>query len=72
MGVVDMCEDSIVYANKYRAYVPDIDSELTKAELAFNNGEYTQSLTMIINAVDRYKPDSRYEEMIKKNAKSAR
>lgn len=72
VGVVDMCEDSIVYANKYRAYVPDIDSELTKAELAFNNGEYTQSLTMIINAVDRYKPDSRYEEMIKKNAKSAR
>ena len=72
VGVVDMCENSIVYANKYRAYVPDIDSELTKAELAFNNGEYTQSLTMIINAVDRFKPNAHYEEMIKNNAQSAR
>lgn len=72
VGVVDMCENSIVYANKFRAYVSDIDSELTKAELAFNNGEYTQSLTMIINAVDRYKPNGQYEEMIKNNAQSAR
>ncbi len=71
VGVVDMCENSIVYANKYRAYVPDIDSELTKAELAFNNGEYTQSLTMIINAIERFKPNTSYEEMIKNNARSA-
>ncbi len=71
VGVVDMCENSIVYANKYRAYVPDIESELTKAELAFNNGEYTQSLTMIINAIERFKPNASYEEMIKNNAKSA-
>lgn len=71
VGVVDMCENSIVYANKYRAYVPNIDSELTKAELAFNNGEYTQSLTMIINAIERFKPNTSYEEMIKNNAKSA-
>lgn len=72
VGVVDMCENSIVYANKYRAYVPDIESELTKAELAFNNGEYTQSLTMIIEAIERFKPNTSYEEMIKNNAKSAR
>lgn len=71
VGVVDMCENAIVYANKYRAYVPNIDSELTKAELAFNNGEYTQSLTMIINAIDRYKPNPSYEEMIRDNAQSA-
>lgn len=71
VGVVDMCENAIVYANKFRAYVPDIDSELTKAELAFNNGEYTQSLTMIINAIDRFRPNTSYEEMIKDNAKSA-
>lgn len=72
VGVVDMCENSIVYANKYRAYVPDIESELTKAELAFNNGEYTQSLTMIIEAIERFKPNTSYEEMIKNNARSAR
>ncbi|NLW15807.1 MAG: septation ring formation regulator EzrA [Erysipelothrix sp.] len=71
VGVVDMCENSIVYANKYRAYVPSIESELTKAELAFNNGEYTQSLKMIINAIEKFRPNSSYEEMIKNNARSA-
>lgn len=72
VGVVDMCENAIVYANKFRAYVPDIDSELTRAELAFNNGEYTQALSTIINSIDRYKPNTAYEEMIRDNAKSAR
>lgn len=72
VGAVDMCENAIVYANKFRAYVPDIDAELTRAELAFQSGEYTQALATVINAVDRYRPDSSYEEMIRNNAKSAR
>lgn len=71
VGVVDMCENAIVYANRYRAYIPDIEAQLTRAELAFNNGEYTQSLTTVINSIDRYRPNSKYEEMIKENAKSA-
>ncbi|QIK70412.1 septation ring formation regulator EzrA [Erysipelothrix sp. HDW6C] len=72
VGVVDMCENAIVYANKFRAFVPDIDAELTRAELSFNNGEYTQALTTVINAIDHYRPGSAYEEMIRDNAKSAR
>ncbi len=72
VGVVDMCENALVYANKFRAYVPDIDAELTRSELLFNNGEYTQALTMIINSIDRYRPNVNYEEMITDNAKSAR
>lgn len=72
VGVVDMCENALVYANKFRAYVPDIDDELTRAEIAFNNGEYTSALTTIINSIDRYKPNINYEEMIQNNAKSAR
>ena len=72
VGVVDMCEDSIVYANKYRAYVPNIESELTKAEVEFNNGEYTQSLTTIVSAIEKFKPNQAYEEKIKNNARSAR
>lgn len=72
VGVVDMCENALVYANKFRAYVPDIDDELTRAELAYNNGEYTAALTTIINSIDRYKPNTNYEEMILNNAKSAR
>lgn len=72
VGVIDMCENALVYANKFRAYVPDIDDELTRAELAYNNGEYTSALTTIINSIDRYKPNINYEEMILNNAKSAR
>lgn len=72
VGVVDMCENALVYANKFRAFVPDIDDELTRAELAYNNGEYTSALTTIINSIDRYKPNINYEEMILNNAKSAR
>lgn len=72
VGVVDMCENALVYANKFRAYVPDIDDDLTRAELAYNNGEYTSALTTIINSIDRYKPNINYEEMILNNAKSAR
>lgn len=72
VGAVDMCENAIVYANKFRAYVPDIDAELTRAELSFQNGEYTQALSTVINAIDRYRPNTAYEEMIRNNAKSAR
>lgn len=72
VGVVDMCENAIVFANKYRAYVPEIDAELTRAEISFNNGEYTQSLAMLIKAIDKYRPNTAYEEMIKNNAASAR
>lgn len=72
VGAVDMCENAIVYANKFRAYVPDIDGELTRAELSFQNGEYTQALSTVINAIDRYRPNTAYEEMIRNNAKSAR
>lgn len=72
VGAVDMCENAIVYANKFRAYVPDIDGDLTRAELSFQNGEYTQALSTVINAIDRYRPNTAYEEMIRNNAKSAR
>ena len=72
VGVVDMCENAFVYANKYRAYHEDIDHELTRAELSFNAGEYTKSLKTILAAIERYKPGVEYEEMIRDNAKSAR
>ncbi|AMC93515.1 hypothetical protein AOC36_05825 [Erysipelothrix larvae] len=72
VGVVDMCENAIVYANRYRAYIAEIDTELTRAEIAFNNGEYTQSLKTIIQTIDKYRPDGSYEELIQKNAQSAK
>ena len=50
--------------------VMDIDSELTRAELCFRNGEYTQALTVALATIERIHPGS-YEKLIKENAQSA-
>jgi len=71
IGMVDMVEAAIVFGNKYRSSFPVIDSELTRAELSFRNGEYTQALTTALAAVEKIHPHS-YEDLIKENARSAR
>ena len=65
-----MVENTIVFGNKYRSTYPDIDSELTRAELCFRNGEYTQALTVALATIERIHPGS-YEKLIKENAQSA-
>ena len=71
VGTVDMVENAIVYANKYRSSSPELDSELTRAEISFRNGEYTYALKTAIYAIERFKPGTQYEELILQNAKSA-
>ena len=68
--MAQMVENTIVFANKYRSNNIDLDSELARSELSFRNGEYTQALTIAINAVEKLKLDS-YESLIKENAASA-
>lgn len=70
VGTVVMIENTIVFGNRYRSTYADIDSELTRAELAFRNGEYTQALTMAISTIEKIHPGN-YEHMIKENAKGA-
>ncbi|MBR2685990.1 MAG: hypothetical protein IKE59_08105 [Erysipelotrichaceae bacterium] len=70
VGMAQMVENTIVFANKYRSSNIDLDSELARSELSFRNGEYTQALTIAINAVEKLKLDS-YESLIKENAASA-
>ena len=65
-----MVENAIVYANKYRSTSPELDSELTRAEISFRNGEYTYALKTAIYAIERFKPGTQYEELILQNAKS--
>ena len=65
-----MVENTIVFGNKYRSTYADIDSELTRAELCFRNGEYTQALTIALATVEKIHPGS-YEKLIKENAQSA-
>lgn len=71
IGVVNMVENAIVYANKFRSSYPDINEDLNRAELSFRNGEYTQSLSTIIAAIDRHQPGVSHEDFIKENAQSA-
>lgn len=70
VGMAIMVENTIVFGNKYRSTYPDIDSELTRAELCFRNGEYTQALTVALATIEKIHPGS-YEKLIKENAQSA-
>lgn len=64
VGSAAMVENALVYGNKYRSTYPDVDSELTRAELCFRNGEYTQSLTIAIQMIEKIHPGS-YERLIR-------
>ena len=64
VGSANMVENAIVYANKYRSSYPEVDSELTRAELCFKNGEYTQALTISIQMIEKIHPGS-YESLIR-------
>lgn len=70
VGTVNMVENTIVFGNRYRSTYEDIDSELTRSELCFRNGEYTQALKIAIATIEKIHPGN-YETMIKENAKSA-
>ena len=58
LGTAIMAENAIVIGNMYRSTDPDIDSELTRSELAYRNGEYTQSLTIALNTLRRVHPET--------------
>lgn len=70
VGMAIMAENTIVFGNKYRSSYPDIDSELTRAELCYRNGEYTQALKIAIATIEKIFPEN-YEQLIKENAQSA-
>lgn len=70
VGAVMMVENTIVFGNRYRSTYPDIDSELTRSELCFRNGEYTQALTIAIATIEKIHPGN-YEKMVKENARAA-
>ena len=66
-----MVEDAIVYANRYRSMFLEVNTELTKAEVLFRNGEYRNALQVAVDILERLDP-GKYEELIKrKEIKSA-
>jgi septation ring formation regulator len=70
VGTVVMVENTIVFGNRYRSTYEDIDSELTRSELCFRNGEYTQALQIAISTMEKIHPGN-YESIVRENAKSA-
>ncbi|MBE6115799.1 MAG: hypothetical protein E7187_03105 [Erysipelotrichaceae bacterium] len=65
LGTAIMAENAIVIGNMYRSTYPEIDSELTRAELAYRNGEYTQALTIALNTIRKVHPET-IDELTKK------
>lgn len=70
VGTVEMVENTIVYGNKFRPYHAELDSALTRAELLYKNGDYTQAVKIAIEAIEGIDADG-YEKSIKDNASSA-
>lgn len=56
IGMALYVENAIVFGNKYRSTYKEVDSELSKAEFAYLNGEYTQGLTIAIACIDKLFP----------------
>lgn len=66
VGMANMVENTIVFGNRYRSSNAEIDSELTRAELCFRNGQYTKALKIAISAIEKIHPGS-YEKLLKKS-----
>ena len=63
----EMVEEAIIYGNRYRSSFLEVNTELTKAELLFRNGEYTKALTTAVDIIEKINPGS-YEMLINKNS----
>lgn len=62
----EMVEEAIVFGNRYRSTYLEVNTELTKAEVLFRNGEYTKALAVAVDMIEKIQPGS-YEKMIKKS-----
>lgn len=63
IGVAVMVENAIVFGNRFRSTYPSMNTDLTRAELCFQNGEYTRALKIAIQAIENLHPGT-YEKLI--------
>ena len=63
IGVAIMVENAIVFGNRFRSSHLAIDSDLTRAELCFQNGEYTRALKIAIQSIENMHPGV-YEKLV--------
>ena len=65
VGVAVMVENAIVFGNRFRSSYPALDSDLTRAEVCFQNGEYTRALKIAIQAIENVHPGI-YKKLVSK------
>lgn len=66
----EMVEEAIVFGNRYRSTFLEVNTELTKAEVLFRNGEYTKALSTAVDIIEKIQPGS-YETLIKKSTQKS-
>ncbi|HHW69555.1 MAG TPA: hypothetical protein GX747_04380 [Tenericutes bacterium] len=59
-----LAEMAIVYGNRYRTNISDVDKYLTNSEVLFYKGEYQKSLEITINSLNKIEPDI-YNKLLK-------
>lgn len=64
MKTAMFAEMAIVYGNRYRTSVEDLDRNLNFSESLFYKGDYQKSLELTINALNRVEPGI-YEKLLK-------
>lgn len=64
MKTAMFAEMSIVYGNRYRSKVEDLDKNLTYSEILFYKGEYKKSLELSINSLNHIEPGI-YNKLLK-------
>ena len=67
VGMAVMVENAIVFANRYRSTSVEVDSQLSKGEVYYRNGEYTQALTTVLEVIEDLHPDD-FESLIRENS----
>lgn len=63
VGTAIMVENMVVFGNRYRSTHADLDSQLTRSELYYRNGEYAKALQIAVVAIEKIVPGI-YEKML--------
>lgn len=66
VGIASLAEETITLGNRYRKVLPDVDSQLTRSELCFRNGEYTKALKIAVATIEKIHPGA-YEKILEKS-----
>ncbi|MFV0255094.1 MAG: septation ring formation regulator EzrA [Erysipelotrichaceae bacterium] len=64
VGYAKFSEQTIVFLNRFRSLNDEIDDCITKAELAFQNGEYSNALSKVLPLAQKMFPDN-FADLIK-------